>query len=258
MGKRLSYLERAVHYPNALGQRLLLLMQEKQSNLAIAADVTRTQDLLDIAKKLGPEICMLKTHVDILTDVRAKDLEALRRIADERQFLLFEDRKFADIGSIVKAQYLGGLYQIANWAHLVTVHSIAGADVLKGFAEAMAEREAGVLLLAQLSSAGNLMNEQYIDSTMRMAKQYPQVVTGLIAQTRQASGRDFIYCSPGVSLRQSSDDLGQRYRSPQQAIIDQGADVVIVGRDILTHDDPTAYAKEIREMAWQAYCQTVK
>ncbi|KAK2532395.1 Umps [Columba livia] len=67
--KELSFRARAelpgVH-PTAA--RLLTLMEKKQTNLCLSADVTSSEELLQLAAALGPSICVLKTHIDILND----------------------------------------------------------------------------------------------------------------------------------------------------------------------------------------------
>ena len=50
----------------------------------------------------------------------------------------------------------------------------------------------------------------------------------------------------------SGDQLGQQYNTPEKAVTQKGADVIIVGRGIVTADNPKAKAKEYKEAGWTA------
>ena len=89
-----------------LSSYLLSLIAIKRSNLALSADVTTTSELLALAEELGDHICVLKTHADIISDFGDRTVRELRRIAERKHFLIFEDRKFADIGSMSLQNHL--------------------------------------------------------------------------------------------------------------------------------------------------------
>lgn len=248
----LSYSKRAEHCKNALAKKLFHLIETKKTNLAFSADVTHCRQLLDLADKLGPEICILKTHVDILSDFTSDFTKNLLELAHKHSFLIFEDRKFADIGSTVKNQYAGGIYRIADWADIINAHSLPGPGIIQGLSEASKDKQRGLLLLAEMSSAHNLFTAEYANKTCEMAQQFKEFVIGFISQRKLSPEPQWIYMTPGVQFSQSGDSLGQQYITPEQAILNNGSDIIIVGRGIMNASDPLDEAKKYRAAGWAA------
>ncbi|EKE14860.1 MAG: hypothetical protein ACD_12C00263G0001, partial [uncultured bacterium] len=179
---KLTYSDRIDLTQNKVAKDLLKLMDEKETNLALAIDEPETELILELADKIGPEIVILKTHIDIVEGFQKEFLEELTGLSKKHNFLIFEDRKFADIGNTVKMQYGKGIYNIVDWAHLTNAHIISGPGIIEGLQEVAKEKglERGLILLAQMSSKGNLATEDYTKEAVKMAEQYPDFVVGFI------------------------------------------------------------------------------
>lgn len=253
IAQRMPYTARANYCKNELAKKLFLLMAEKKSNLSLSADVTSGQELLELANLVGPEICILKTHIDIISDFSQELTTKLQALAKKHRFLIFEDRKFADIGHTVKLQYEGGIYHIADWADIINAHSLPGLGMISGLAEVGLKHQRGLLLLAQMSSANNLLTPEYTEKTLTLAKQFPEFVMGFISQRKLSPDPQWIYMTPGVHLSTEGDELGQQYVTPEEAIMENGSDIIIVGRGILKAANPLAAAKQYRASGWEAY-----
>ena len=239
-----TFKERAELCTHPLSKRLFTIMDQKQTNLALSADVTTAEELLALADRLGPYLCVLKTHIDILADFTPEVPRELQRLAKKHDFLLFEDRKFADIGNTVLQQYEGGLYRISDWAHITNAHALPGPGVIEGLKKVGMSKGNGLLLLAQLSSKENLIEEEYIKKTVQMALHNPEFVIGFISQKRLTEDPTLVHMTPGVQLHAAGDALGQQYRTPHDAIHRDGCDIIIVGRGILQHPHPEIAAQE--------------
>ncbi len=112
----------------------------------------------------------------------------------------------------------------------------------------------GLLLLAQMSSAGNLMDDGYASKCVQIARSRPDFVLGFIAQRslNTQPTDNFITMTPGVQIGSKGDGLGQQYNSPE-TVIASGSDVIIVGRGVYAAQDRRQAAAEYRERAWRAY-----
>ncbi|KAF3766073.1 hypothetical protein M406DRAFT_78794 [Cryphonectria parasitica EP155] len=377
----LPYGQRAAAATHPLTSYLLRLMELKQSNLCVSADVSNARELLALADKLGPSIVVLKTHYDLIAgwDYRPEEGTGahLAALARKHGFLIFEDRKYCDIGSTVQMQYVGGTARVIDWAHIVNANISAGKPMVGAMAQAAAkwrERcnyevrtsvtvgtpvgnsfdeedededdededigaydakgrsssrgayetrdinmmppppprdpdgrkgsivsittvtqsfepadsprlsktlsdaddvvfpgieeaplERGLLLLAQMSSAGSLMDAEYTTACIEAARANKEFVMGYVAQENLNSEPDdnFVHMTPGCKLppegeEENGEDLkgdgmGQQYNTPAKLIGIGGTDIIIVGRGIIQASDPQDEAERYRYKAWKAY-----
>lgn len=250
--------------------------------------------MLSLAEAVGPSIVVFKTHADMLSgwdsDPHTGTGAKLAAIARRHRFLIFEDRKFADIGFTVQLQYAGGDYRILEWAHIINAHILPGPDIVRALHETAqtwkdSEKsrsveeiipeskvahipeppyERAALLLAQMSSSGNFLDATYTENCVAIGRGSRDFVMGFIALQPQNSESDdsFIVMTPGCSLSPEesldgsefagNDALGQRYVSPQELIL-RGCDIIIVGTGICNAKDPRAKAEQYRKVAWGAF-----
>lgn len=249
----LSYTQRSELCANPTAKRLLALMDEKQTNLCFAADATSKADLLRLANDLGPEICIFKTHIDIVEDFDWELIARLKELAKKHNFLFFEDRKFADIGNTVQLQYAKGIYHIAEWADIINAHTVSGPGIIQGLKEIGLPKGRGLLILAEMTPEGNLATDSYTEASIQMAKDNQNFVIGFITTRQLIDDPCFINLTPGVHLGKTGDALGQQYNTPADVIGKKKSDVIIVGRGIYQAADPVAEAKKYREAGWKAY-----
>lgn len=234
-------------FQNPVAENLMQIMQSKKSNLGLALDLPDKKKFLTVLEKLGPYICLVKTHIDIIENFDWNFIKTLLKLKEKYNFLIFEDRKFADVGQIVKCQYSRGLYKIIEWADIINCHIVSGPGVIEGLREAAAEQrqKRALLIVAQMTAEDQLVSQTYLDQAIAWAKEYSDFVIGFIAgaQDQQAfsllrrqAGSEFMLFTPGVHFNESRGSLRQTYISPAQAA-SLGADVILVGRGIYETED---------------------
>ncbi|KHJ34102.1 putative orotidine-5 -phosphate decarboxylase [Erysiphe necator] len=357
--RKLSYSDRAARSTHPLSSYLLRLMTLKKSNLCFSADVSNAKHLLSLANAIGPSIVVLKTHYDLISNWDYNPTTGtgarLAHIARRHGFLIFEDRKFADIGNTVRLQYVEGTARIIDWSHIVNINMIPGKasiealssaagkwkynnhykvktdisvgtspnldysgdredtkadnyfftpdtdcpqpsptiqarkssivsittvsqhfesvnsprnndefalEKFEGIEEAPTDR--GLLILAQMSSEGNLATREYTDACVKIAREFKDYVMGFVSQESLNSEPEdhFLTFTPGChlppsgwdeNLKLASDGQGQQYNTPSKLIEKMGSDIIIVGRGITEAADPASEAERYRVSGWEAY-----
>ena len=243
--KRLSYEQKLEQCEHSVAQKLLQIAVDKKSNLIASADVTTTKELLELAEKVGPHIVALKTHIDILLDFDPdKTILPLKDLAAQYNFLLMEDRKFADIGNTQELQFSYGMYKISNWADFVTAQVIAGYDSLDCF------RNVGVVAILGMSSKGTLTDQNYREEATKVAQSHPNVFGGV---SQNKIPNELLLFTPGINLSDSGDGKGQQYNSPEHAFTQLQTDFIIVGRGIYKSEDAEKSALNYKIAGWNAY-----
>lgn len=255
---KMNFLDRSNKAKNAVALKLFKLMSEKQSTLCLAADYTKSQDIVDLANLAGPHIAALKIHVDIIEDFDKNFVNKIKDLASKHNFLIMEDRKFADIGQVVSFQYSKGIYNIAQWADMITVHPVPGKGVIDGIKDGLKaiSEDRGVFIVAQMSSEGALTTGDYINSAVSDFKD-SDLIAGYVCQKNIYTDPGLIQLTPGVQLLKSTDGLGQQYNLPQD-VVNSGADLVVVGRGVTKAENKLEAVLEYKKVLWEAYENRVK
>ena len=205
--------------------------------------------MTELIEQVHPWIAAVKTHIDCVDDASENWVDVVA-CCEANDLPIMEDRKFADIGGIAHQQMLKG-WGIARWADAVTAHGISGPDIIDGLVDAwgVVGRVGGVVLLAQMSSRGNLVEEHLSDLVVEMGALHDGVIGYIgngsdkqaISKLRQATSPKHLIFTPGIHPTEVEGGRGQRYGTPDDAI-EAGADLVIIGSAIHHAEDPIGVA----------------
>ena len=157
-------------------------------------------------------------------------------------------------------QYSSGTHRIASWSDLTNAHPLPGPGIISGLSAVGKPLGRALLLLAEMSSAGNLATGNYTSQAMTMAREAGRdFVVGFIAMSRVDKDEkdDWLVLTPGVGLVSKGDKMGQQYRTPREVVYESGCDIIIVGRGIYGvqggEEQVKAEAEKYRAEGWKAY-----
>lgn len=216
--------------------RLLELQRIKRSSVILSVDLYNKQDILNVIDTVGEYIVGIKLHNDTIHNFDELFINDILQLKNKHNFIIIEDRKFCDIGHIVQVQSKN----IMRYADIVTVHSIAGQSTIGGLRKNACLYDTSLLLIAQMSSNNNLIDQEYTKKTIELANNNADIVLGFICQEKLSN--NFLHFAPGISNVLDKDTMNQHYTNATDAL-NKGIQFIIVGRSIYTSTDPITSVK---------------
>jgi orotidine-5'-phosphate decarboxylase len=214
--------------------------------LIVAVDVSDLARAEALAQDLGGLVGCLKVGLELFTAVGPEAVERVRAHAP-----VFLDLKLHDIPTTVgrAARNAGRLGPF-----LLTVHALGGPDMVRAAVEGASEGAVeaghepptilGVTVLSSLSGE-ELASPASLAFEAVRAGAGGAVVSGTdVKSVRGALGPDPVLVVPGVRPSGHSTNDHARVLSPGEAM-ENGADLIVVGRPITGSPDPAAAARAV-------------
>ena len=224
-----------------------------KSPIIVALDM-ESKRALELAKKLNPQECKVKVGSQLFTADGPIIIEKLNELG----FDIFLDLKFHDIPNTVK-KAVETVIKMGVW--MLNVHSLGGKEMLRAAYEVVEKVSikpllVGVTVLTSLNDkalkeVGLGLNTE--DQVLLLAELcQAEGLNGVVCSANELSvlrkhlEEDFLLVTPGIrSSGQESDD--QKRISTASEAISNGADYIVIGREISNEIDPSEKIRQILE-----------
>ena len=221
-------------------KKLYDISKLKQSNLILSIDKINPEVFKNILVQCADYIVAVKVHLDIFNDEDKCHIRStLYNYKKRFNFIVIEDRKFADICSTNIQQY--NALNIEKYADIIICHAITGFEFVKHI-------DLPVLLVTQLSNSGNLITNDYTYKCLNGVINNFNII-GCISQENLGYNK-CIYCKPGVRIGNiKNDNLDQKYTG-----LTNGIDYYIVGRGITNSNNIKQECLNYKNELWDYVC----
>ena len=224
-----------------------------KSPIIVALDM-ESKRALELAKKLNPQECKVKVGSQLFTADGPIIIDKLNELG----FDIFLDLKFHDIPNTVKKAVEVAI-KMGVW--MLNVHSLGGKEMLRAACEVVEKASikpllVGVTVLTSLNDkslkeVGLGLNTE--DQVLLLAELcQTEGLNGVVcsanelAVLRKHLEEDFLLVTPGIrSSGQENDD--QKRISTASEAISNGADYIVIGREISNEIDPSEKIRQILE-----------
>ena len=224
-----------------------------KSPIIIALD-TDKKSVFELIKKIDPSECKVKVGSQLFTASGPKIIEKLNDLG----FDIFLDLKFHDIPNTVEKS-IEEAVKMGVW--MLNVHSLGGKQMLNAALQVIEKATVKPLLIGVtvLTSFSNEtlkqvgINQSTQEQVLLLAKLCQNIgLDGVVCSPNEVStlrenlGKNFLLVTPGIrSLKLEKDD--QKRTATITEAINNGADYIVIGREITKESDPGAKIKQILE-----------
>ena len=224
-----------------------------KSPIIVALDM-ESERALELAKKLNPQECKVKVGSQLFTADGPIIIEKLNELG----FDIFLDLKFHDIPNTVK-KAVEEVIKMGVW--MLNVHSLGGKEMLRAAYEVVEKVSikpllVGVTVLTSLNDkalkeVGLGLNTE--DQVLLLAELcQAEGLNGVVCSANELSilrkylDKDFLLVTPGIRSRELEKDDQKRISTASEAI-SNGADYIVIGREISNEIDPSKKIRQILE-----------
>ena len=225
-----------------------------KSPIIVALD-TQSERALELAKKLNPQECKVKVGSQLFTTAGPIIIEKLNDLG----FDVFLDLKFHDIPNTVK-KAVEAVIKMDVW--MLNVHSLGGKEMLRAAYQVVEKVSVKPLLLGitvltslndrALKEVGLGLNTE--DQVLLLAELcQAEGLNGVVCSPNELSilrkhlDKDFLLVTPGIRSSELEKDDQKRTSTASEAI-HNGADYIVIGREISNEIDPRKKIRQILEM----------
>ena len=223
------------------------------SKLIVALDFPTLHQADGFLKKIKGADCRLKVGKELFTAEGPRVIDLIKNY----NFEIFLDLKFHDIPNTVNKAIKA---TCAHGVWMVNVHASGGKAMLDAAHDAIAGSNHKPLLIAvtvltsfdensfdrlgfkmglkdQIIHLSSLAKESNLDGIVCSANDIASISSII-------KDENFLFVTPGIRLKDNSNDDQKRINTPAEAI-KNGSDYIVIGRPITEHDNPLDLIRKI-------------
>ena len=249
---------------NDFNNRLLNIIKSKQTSVCLSLDTGSWNKGRSILESCAPYICMVKLHLDLLTDWNNTATQEILDMSKTHNFLILEDSKLDDVPNIVESQVYGGLHSFGNWVDAVTVNTVNFVSTNNAlYRSAKKNRSDAVskdltcIPVGQYNTKDSMVTKDYSNdfkNRLLEEKDTRFQTRTIIQQNLYKTDNQFLRMTPGV-IEVDEDIIfnedRDRYRSIESAMMRDRNHVVIIGSNIIINENVEEKCKSCATKTWE-------